>query len=172
MRLGGVCLKAKNEWKNPLILLSSIGIASFGDFIYLVAINIIVYQLTGSAAAVAALWIIGPLTNIILKFWTGSYIDYRSKRSIMIYTYLFRSFFIFLIPFAPNIIAIYILLVLLSVAKAFFGPSSTTYITMLIPKEQRKRFNSIRSFATSGAFIIGPAIGGGLIYLTNTDVTL
>ncbi|WP_289890758.1 hypothetical protein [Virgibacillus pantothenticus] len=69
-----------NSWKNPILLLFSIGISSIGDFIYLVAINIIVYQLTGSAAAVAGLWIIAPLVNIITKFWTGSFIDYRSKR--------------------------------------------------------------------------------------------
>ena len=49
-------------WRDPTLLLSSIGISSIGDFIYLVAINIIVYQLTGSAAAVAGLWIVGPLT--------------------------------------------------------------------------------------------------------------
>ncbi|WP_317634301.1 hypothetical protein [Pallidibacillus thermolactis] len=42
-------------WKNPAILLLSIGFSSIGDFIYLVAINIIVYKLTGSAAAVAGL---------------------------------------------------------------------------------------------------------------------
>jgi len=33
-------------WKNPAILLVSIGIANIGNFIHLVAINIVVYQLT------------------------------------------------------------------------------------------------------------------------------
>ncbi|WP_338066956.1 MFS transporter [Virgibacillus profundi] len=47
-----------------------------------------------------------------------------------------------------------------------------TYVAILIPKEKRKRFNSIRSFASSGAFIIGPAIGGSLILLTSVEVTL
>ncbi|MGY0691865.1 MFS transporter [Virgibacillus sp. FSP13] len=160
------------SWKNPAILLSSIGISSIGDFIYLVAINIIVYQLTGSAAAVAGLWIIGPLTNIVTKFWTGSFIDYRSKRKVMIVTYIMRAVFICFIPFAPNIMIIYGILVVLSVAEAFFNPSSMTYVAILVPKEKRKRFNSIRSFASSGAFIIGPAIGGSLILLTSVEVTL
>ncbi|WP_280772007.1 MFS transporter [Salipaludibacillus daqingensis] len=160
------------EWKAPALLLGSIGIAGIGDFIYLVAINIIVYQLTGSATAVAGLWIIGPLTNIVTKFWTGSYIDYRSKRKVMIVTYLMRAGFIFLIPLAPNMIVIYSILVCLSVAKAFFGPSSMTYVAMLVPKEKRKRFNAIRSFTSSGAFIVGPAVGGTLILLTSITVTL
>lgn len=165
-------MKNVQGWKNLLVLLLSIGISSIGDFIYLVAINIIVYQLTGSAAAVAGLWIIGPLTNIVTKVWTGSFIDYRSKRKVMMVTYIVRAVFIGLIPFAPNMLMIYGLLVILSVAKAFFTPSSMTYIAMLVPKEKRKRFNSIRSFATSGAFIIGPAIGGSLILLTSAQTTL
>lgn len=161
-----------NNWKDPEILLSSIGFSSIGDFIYLVAINIMVYQLTGSAAAVAGLWIIGPITNIVMKLWTGSFIDYRSKRKVMMVTYLIRALFIFLIPFAPNTVVIYGILVILSGAKAFFNPSSITYITILIPKDKRKRFNSIRSFTSSGAFIVGPAVGGSLLLITSIEVTL
>ncbi|ALC85161.1 permease [Bacillus sp. FJAT-22090] len=160
------------NWKDPILLLSSIGISNIGDFIYLVAINIIVFQFTGSATAVAGLWIIGPLTNIVTKFWTGSFIDYRSKRKVMVVTYLIRAIFIFLIPFAPNMAVIYGSLVVLSVAKAFFNPSSMTYVAILVPKEKRKRFNSIHSFASSGAFIVGPAIGGSLILLISVEATL
>ncbi|MDN7240896.1 MFS transporter [Planococcus sp. N028] len=164
--------KQLREWKVPSILLTSLAIAGVGDFIYLVAINLIVYQMTGSAAAVAGLWIVGPIVNILTKFWTGSFIDYRSKKKVVFATYLFRAGFIALIPFAPNIFAIYFLLVLLSVAKSFFGPASMTYIAMLIPRTKRKRFNSIRSFTSSGAFIIGPAIGGVLILSTSIHTTL
>ncbi|MDV2581753.1 MFS transporter [Alkalibacillus haloalkaliphilus] len=160
------------QWKNPIVLLSSLGIANVGDFIYLVAINIIVYQMTESATAVALLWIIGPLTNILTKFWTGSYIDYRSKRKIMIQTFIARGLLIMLIPLAPSVVVIYILLVFLSIARAFFGPSSMTYTTMLVPIEMRKRFNAIRSFTSSSAFIIGPSIGGLLILLMNVNAAL
>ncbi|SDJ09372.1 MFS transporter [Salimicrobium halophilum] len=160
------------KWRAPALLLTSMGIASIGDFIYLVAINIIVYQITGSATAVAGLWMVGPLTNIITKFWTGSFIEYRSKKQVMTITYMIRAAFICLIPFAPNMIVIYGILVLLSIAKAFFHPASTTYVAILVPTEKRKRFNSIRSFATSGAFIIGPAIGGALILASSVEMTL
>ncbi|GAK14404.1 MFS transporter [Geomicrobium sp. JCM 19039] len=159
-------------WKNPSLLLFAIGISSVGNFVYLVAINIMVLQLTGSAAAVAGLWIIGPLTNIVTKFWTGSFIDYRSKKNIMLVTYVLRALFIFMIPLAPNMVVIYGVLVILSVAQAFHTPASMTYIAMTVPKEKRKRFNAIRSFCDSSAFIIGPALGGTLIYLSSVEVTL
>lgn len=160
------------DWKTPAILLGSLGIASVGDFIYLVAINIIVYQMTGSAVAVAGLWVIGPLTNIATKFWTGSFIDYRSKKKVVLVTLIARALFIALIPIAPTLFSVYAILVLLSVAKAFFGPASMTYVTMLVSPQKRKRFNSLRSFTSSSAFIIGPAIGGSLILLTNISITL
>src|SRR5699024_6199580 len=99
------------EWKHSIILLISIGISNIGNFIYLVAINIVVYQMTGSAAAVAGLWIVGPLTNIVTKFWTGSFIDHRSKRKVMMTTYICRAFFIGMVPFAPNIMVVYIILI-------------------------------------------------------------
>lgn len=160
------------EWKDPGILLSSIAISNISNFIYLIAINIIVFQLTGSAAAVAGLWIISPLTNIFTKFWTGSFIDYRSKRKIMMSTYVIRAVFISLIPFAPNMIVVYGILIVLSIANSFFHPASTTYLTIVVPIENRKRFNAIRSFASSGAFIIGPAIGGALLFWLSYEITL
>ncbi|WP_217589383.1 MFS transporter [Lentibacillus saliphilus] len=159
-------------WKDPSVLLVSVGIAGVGDFIYLVTINILVFQMTGSAAAVAALWVIGPLVNVLTKFWTGSFIDYRSKRNIMMTTYLARGTLIFVIPFLPHITFVYGILILLSTAKAFFIPSSMTYMTQLVPRHIRKRYNSIQSLTTSGAFIIGPSIAGTLIMLTDLTMTL
>ncbi|WP_449355620.1 MFS transporter [Virgibacillus natechei] len=165
-------IKNLKGWKHYAILLTTIGISNIGDFIHLVAINIIVYQVTGSAAAVAGLWIIGPLTNIVTKFWTGSFIDYRSKRRVMGATFILRALFICFIPFAPNMAVIYGFLIVLSIGKAFYNPASMTYVAILVPRPKRKRFNSIRSFVDAGAFIIGPAIGGSLILLTSVEATL
>lgn len=47
-----------------------------------------------------------------------------------------------------------------------------TDVAILISKEKRKRFNSIRLFASSGAFIIGPAISGTLTTLTSIDIII
>ncbi|MEK4564676.1 MFS transporter [Alkalihalobacillus sp. FSL R5-0424] len=161
-----------HKWRHPSLLLLSVGIANVGDFIYLVAINIYIFQLTGSATAVALMWLISPLVNIFTKFWTGSFIDFRSKRKIVLLTYVIRGLSIFVLALSHHIILIYSVLIIMSIAKSFFSPASMTYITMTIPKELRKQFNSFRSFATSGAAIIGPAIGGGLIAITSTSTVL
>ncbi len=108
------------SWKQPALLLTTTGLSSIGDFIYLIVMNILVFQLTGSAVAVAGFWIISPLVNIVTKFWTGSFIDYRSKRQIMMATYIIRAVGIAFIPFAPTMFAIYAILVGLSVGQSFF----------------------------------------------------
>jgi len=45
-------------------------------------------------------------------------------------------------------------------------------ITKLIPPDQRKRFNSLRSLIDSGAFVIGPAIAGMLFMIGSPNFAI
>lgn len=160
------------EWKSPALLLTGLGLSSLGDFIYLVAINLLVLKMTGSAAAVAALWVVGPITSILVNGWSGSIIDRSNKKKIMIITDIIRAIAVAIIPLLPSVWMIYALLFVTSVAKSFFTPTSTTYITALIPKDKRKTFNSIRSLVSSGAFITGPAIVGVFLIVGSLEIAI
>ncbi|MBU8770638.1 MFS transporter [Cytobacillus oceanisediminis] len=160
------------NWKMASFLLTGIGISRLGDFIYLIAINLIVYDMTGSAAAVAGLWIIGPVTSVLTNSWSGGLIDRKNKKSIMMWTDLARAMGVALIPFLGSIGFIYTVLFLISMAKALFMPASATYIAKLVPIKSRKRFNSINSLVTSGAFIVGPAIAGGLFLIGTIETAI
>ena len=159
-------------WKNPILLLSGIGISYLGSWIYLIAINLSVLQATGSAAAVAGLYIIRPIAVLITNTWAGSVIDRVNKRKLMIIVDILRGVFVFCIPFLGSLWAIYGFLLLINIIGAFFGPASSVYITKLIPAEKRQRFNSIMSMMSSGAFLIGPAISGILIMYVGTDLCI
>ena len=148
------------RWRFPTLLLGAVGISGLGDFVFLVAINLLVYQMTESASAVAGLWIVGPLASIFTRFWAGSIIDRANRKKLMIWTDLIRALLIALVPFMPSVWGIYILLWFVSMAKAFFAPASLTYITELVPAEQRKQFNAFYSLTNVGSFIVGPAIAG------------
>jgi MFS family permease len=149
-----------------------LGISTLGDFIYLVAINVLVLKLTGSAAAVAGLWIIGPIASMLTKFWSGSIIDRLNIRRIMIGTDIIRAILVAVIPFFSSIWLIYVCLFFLSVSKAFFEPAALTYITNVVPEKGRKQFNSFRSLITSSAFLIGPAISGALLLFTSVNMAI
>jgi len=159
-------------WRFPTMLLSAMGLSTIGDFIYLVAINLLVLEMTNSAAAVAGLWIVGPAAAIFTRFWAGSVIDRANKRRLMIGTDVIRAILVAFIPFMPSVWGIYVLLWFINMAKSFFAPASLTYITVLVPEEKRKRFNSFYSLTSSGAFIIGPAIAGVLFIMSSIDIAI
>lgn len=160
------------NWKNPFLLISGIGISYLGSWIYLIAINLSVLNLTGSAAAVAGLYMVRPLAVLVTNTWSGSVIDRVNKRKLMIAVDIIRGVFVFSIPFLSSLWAIYLIVFFINIAGSFFGPSSSVYITKLIPSDKRKRFNSIMSMTSSGAFLTGPAIAGFLIMYAGTDVCI
>ena len=149
--------------KNKLLLLSGTGISRLGDFMYLIALNVMVLHSTNSPAAVAGLWIVGPIATVVTKIWSGSIVDRLNKRSIMLITDIIRAVLIGCVPLFDSIWAIYIFIFLTRIATSFFDPASFSYKTMLIPAEERAQFNAWSSFCTSGAFIIGPALAGILL---------
>lgn len=156
----------------PIVLLTGIGISTLGDFIYLVAINLLVLNMTGSAAAVAGLWVMGPIAALVTKFWAGSFIDRFEKRRLMIGADLFRAIIVAVIPFLHSVWPIYVGLFFLAVAKSFFMPAMTSYITLLISKERRKKFNAFQSLISSSAFLVGPSIAGGLLLISTPKTAI
>ncbi len=155
------------SWKYPSILLFGIGVSNVGAWIYLIALNLIILEMTSSPLAVAALYILKPLAALCTNFWSGSMIDRLNKRNLMVILDLFRALFIVSLPFLSSLWSIYAIVFLINIASSMFEPTSMTYITKLIPVEDRKRFNALRSLIDSGGFLIGPAIAG-LLFIIGT----
>ncbi|MFZ7807131.1 MFS transporter [Bacillus thuringiensis] len=151
------------DWKYPLLLLSGVGIANLGAWIYLIALNVLVYNMGGSALAVATLYVIKPLATLFTNAWSGSMIDRLNKRKLMIHLDIYRALFIAILPLLPSLWIVYVFVFFISMASAIYEPTAMTYMTKLIPVEQRQRFNSLRTLIGSSASLIGPAVAGGLL---------
>ncbi|MGE7810089.1 MFS transporter [Lysinibacillus capsici] len=154
--------KALESWRYPAILLCSIGVSSVGEWIYFISLNLIVLNLTESALAVSGLYIVRAISSLFTNFWSGSLIDRFNKKKLMIFLNLVQSILIVILPCFSSLLWMYVLVFLITVASSMYQPTSMTYITKLIPVEQRKRFNALRSLLDSGAFLTGPAIAGFL----------
>ncbi|WP_211747182.1 MFS transporter [Paenibacillus sp. Marseille-Q4541] len=161
-----------NHWWGKGILLGSIGISRIGDFIYLIAINILILNMTGSPAAVAGLWIIAPLASVLTKFWSGSIVDRYNQRQLMILTDIIRAILVAILPILPELWMMYVCLMFVSMASSIFQPASQVYIVRLVPEEDRKQFNAFQGLTTSGAFLIGPAITGIMLMYTTPDIAI
>ncbi|PFU70100.1 MFS transporter [Bacillus thuringiensis] len=160
------------DWKYPLLLLSGVGIANLGAWIYLIALNVLVYNMGGSALAVATLYVIKPLATLFTNAWSGSMIDRLNKRKLMIHLDIYRALFIAILPLLPSLWIVYVFVFFISMASAIYEPTAMTYMTKLIPVEQRQRFNSLRSLIGSGASLIGPAIAGVLLIASTPEFAI
>ncbi|NHH93031.1 hypothetical protein GOICGAJE_01560 [Bacillus sp. MB95] len=150
------------SWKYPCLLLFGIGTSNIGDWIYLIALNVMMLDITNSPLAVSGLYMIKPLAALCTNIWSGSLIDRMNKRKLMMVLDWMRAGVIACLPLFSSILIIYVLVFIISMASSMFRPVSMVYITKLIPTEKRKRFNSLRSLIDSGGFLLGPAAAGAL----------
>ncbi len=149
------------------IYLFARGISQIGDFMLLIAINIWVLNVTHSPTAVSILWIIPALARLLVSSWVGSITDRLDRRTVMIVTEFVRATLIAGMAIAGHLWQLYLLLLLVNGVGSFFSASSGPYVTYLIPNRRRKRVNAIGGALQSGAVVVGPALTGLILRLTN-----
>lgn len=148
------------------------GASKLGSWIYLIALNLLVWHLSESPAAVAGIYIIGPIARILCSFFAGSIVDRTNKRIILIVCDAFRAGIVCLMPLLTEIWLIYCLIFLANIAVCFANPSSTFMITKIVLPNDRLRFNAINSMLGSGSFMIGPALSGAIIAMSSTATAM
>lgn len=143
----------KTELRGRLLLLASIGISGIGSWIYFIALNLVVLQITGSALAVSTLYIVRAAAAMLTNLWAGSLIDRLNKKHVMIGLNLIQAAVILWLAFSNSLLVIYVLVGITTAVGAAYEPTSMAYITKFLPEEKRKRFNSLRSLLDAGAFL-------------------
>lgn len=161
------------NWKAPLLLLIGVGISNVGAWVYLIALNLMVLSMTGgSVIAVGVLYMFIPIATLFTDVWAGSFIDRLNKRTLMITLDVFRACLIFCLPFLDSLFLIYVLVFFINMGSSIFESTSLVYMTKLIPKENRQRFNSLRNFIQSSGFILGPSIAGTLFIVSSPEMAI
>ena len=100
------------KWKNPLFLLLGIGVSNVGAWIYLIALNLTILDMTKSPLAVSILYILLPIATLCTNFWSGTLIDRFNKRKLMIYLDIIRAIFVFILPFLNSLLFIYFIVLI------------------------------------------------------------
>ncbi|MCA0992108.1 MFS transporter [Pseudalkalibacillus hwajinpoensis] len=162
--------RGKRNKHSQLIFLVSTGMANIGEWVYHIAINLIIFNQTGSALAVTGLYLLKPLATLLTNGWSGSVVDRVNKRKFMMLLLLFQAIILSVVPFFTSLWWIYCLVLIVNMGHALYHPASIIYMTKLVPIHERKQFNSFRSLMDSGAFVIGPAIAG-LLFIISTPMT-
>ncbi len=124
--------------KDFLLLLQGGAVSTAGDVLYTAAIGYSVLQQTGSTARMGVVSSIPMFTTLFLMSFAGSFSDRANRKSIIIFMDALRGVVMLTAGVMAykgllDIIAIFIITVICSVAKVMFYPAVTVAYMDVIP---------------------------------------
>ena len=159
-------------------LLAGEFVSSIGDWLYLVALLVIVYERSSDAVLLGVVGAARVLPYVIFSVPAGIVADRFDRRLVLLVTDLARGAIMLAMaatvalggPEAP-LWPVVALAILATCFSSFFGPTIGAYLPTLVGDESRLGpANSAWASLDNLAFIIGPAIGGLLISLSGLTV--
>jgi MFS family permease len=143
-------------------------ISGIGDWLYIVAIFVIIYRESNDAALVGAFGAVRMLPYVLLSIPAGLIADRFERRLVLLTSDLFRGSIMIvltvLIVANGPLVLIAAFAVLAASGSTFFYPAMGAYLPSLVSDErQLGPANSAFASLNNLSFIVGPAIGGLLI---------
>jgi len=153
-------LKNKNFIKLWLTQFLSIFVVSLLNFVLIVRI----FENTHSSTAIAVFWVIYNLPTVLLGLFAGVFIDYWSKRKVLLLTNLLQSAAAFLyLSLGNRLWPIYGVVFLYSLIDEFFRPAQEASLPSFVKKENLPFANGVMLFSLQGAGILGYTLSGPLM---------
>lgn len=144
-------------------------VSTFGDWLYVLALAILAYEITGSATVVAVLTFARLLPFAVLLPFSGILADRWNRKALMIVSDLGRGACMFGLLFVGSEETLWIAYPLVFVATTFsslFKPAMNSVLPAVVGDEDSLvKANSIWSQMDSLSFVLGPALGGVLALL-------
>ena len=137
-------------------------VSFIGDAVSLVAMVILVVQITGSASAVGGV-LLARLLPTLASPLVGVYADRLDRRAILVTSDLVRAGLVIAVIFIRDIYVLYALFFLMGVARTFFNPSIRAAFPSVVGDGDMTRANAIISGTFSVSVTAGPALGGLLV---------
>lgn len=139
-------------------------VSSFGDSLYALAITLSVYQLSGSLAGVAGMWLIRALIRIPCQFVSGVIVDRFNRKKVSIYVYLLSAALMLAFVFTNGkyMLFAYVLIFLLQGMSDVDNMAQMGLMSELIDKKDLTDANNLFSVAGTVIMLVGPGVGGVL----------
>jgi MFS family permease len=140
-------------------------VSGIGDWLYIVAIFVVIYRESGNAALVGAFGGIRLLPYVILSVPAGIVADRFDRRMVLLVSDLYRGSLMVVMAILVAIngptLLIAALAILAASGSAFFYPAMGAYLPALARDErQLGPANSAWASIQNFSFIVGPAIAG------------
>ena len=138
------------------------GISFVGDAVSMVALVVLVVQITGSASAVGGA-LVARLLPTLASPLAGVLADHLDRRLVLVTSDLARAALVLGIVFVRDLVVLYILVFLMGLARTFFNPTIRAAFPSVVGGGDLTRANSLISGTFSVSITVGPAFGGLLV---------
>jgi MFS family permease len=155
--------------RNPALgrLLAGEFISGIGDWLYLVAILVVVYAESNSAVLLGVIGAARILPYVLLSVPAGMVADRFDRRMVLLVTDVARGVIMIGLAVAVSLASPTWVIIALSILAAcfstFFGPAIGALLPSLVDERDLGTANSAWATLDNVAFIIGPAIAGILL---------
>ena len=145
------------------------GLSLIGTWMQTMAQQVLVYRLTGSAAALGVISAIGLIPLVPLALWGGSIADRAPKRTIIVIAQtvmMIQAFILAALAWsgAVQVWQVYVLAFVLAAAQAVDLPARQAFtVEMVEGKEDLTNAIGLNSAMFNGARALGPALAGTLV---------
>jgi MFS family permease len=138
------------------------GISFVGDYVSMVALVILVVEISGSATAVGGVLVARLLPTLASPLF-GVLADRLDRRVVLVASDLARAVLVLGLVFVRDLIALYVLAFLIGLARAFFTPTVRAAFPSVVAEGNLTKANAIISGTFSVSITLGPALGGLLV---------
>src|ERR687897_2886908 len=144
------------------------GASFLGDAVTMVALVVLVVQVTGSASAVGGA-LIARLLPTLASPLAGVLADRLDRRLVLVASDLARAVFVLGLIFARDLATIYVLVFLMGLARTVFNPTVRAAFPSVVGGGDLTRANALISGTFSVSETAGPALGGLLVATVGVD---
>jgi MFS family permease len=144
------------------------GTSFVGDAISMVALVVLVVELTGSASAVGGA-LAARLLPTIASPLAGVLADRLDRRIVLVASDLARAVLVLGLVFARDLATIYVLVFLMGLARTVFNPTVRAAFPSVVGGGDLTRANALISGTFSTSIMVGPALGGLLVASIGVD---
>jgi MFS family permease len=144
------------------------GTSFVGDAVSMVALVVLVVQITGSASAVGGA-LVARLLPTIASPLAGVIADRVDRRVLLVASDLARAVLVLGLVFARDLATIYVLVFLMGLARTLFNPTIRAAFPSVVGGGDLTRANALISGTFSTSIMVGPALGGLLVASIGVD---
>jgi MFS family permease len=144
------------------------GTSFLGDAVSMVALVVLVVQITGSASAVGGA-LVARLLPTLASPLAGVLADRLDRRLVLVASDLARAVLVVGLVFATNLATIYVLVFLLGLARTIFNPTVRAAFPSVVGGGDLTRANALIGGTFSVSETAGPALGGLLVATVDVD---